>query len=158
MFLAEYHRAIEPLLSGSNKLFRLMCILLALDISRYSNSRKTPIPRPHGRAMSVFRELFEEKWPRIIRSVLYVNSNRFHIHLTLSIIVADPVIILLRPCIKGRDQRLLSVGLLAGIIDYKCPLHLPLVGYRRTHPVAMFYNRQDVSFRKPLDYLFESLT
>ena len=34
------------------------------------NSRKTPKPRPIGRAMGVFRKLFGEKWPRYIGNIL----------------------------------------------------------------------------------------
>ena len=38
-----------------------------------SNSRKTSIPRPHTRAIGIFCELFGEKWPRDIGSVLYMG-------------------------------------------------------------------------------------
>ena len=58
--------------------------------------------------------------------LFYINSD------------ADaPSIIPLGTSIKERDQRLLSVALLARIIDCNCPLHLPLGGYHRTLPVAM---------------------
>ena len=44
------------------------------NFSQALNSRKTPIPRPNGRVIGVFRELFEEKWPRDIGSALYSKS------------------------------------------------------------------------------------
>ena len=51
--------------------------------------RKTFIPRPNGRAMGVFRELFGEKWPRDIGSALYSNSKirkpMFQTHLNTEI-------------------------------------------------------------------------
>ena len=51
--------------------------LRSLNIGQTSNSRMTPIPRPwpiprpHGRAMGIYRELFGEKWPWGIGSTLY---------------------------------------------------------------------------------------
>ena len=36
-----------------------------------SHSPKAPIPRPDGRAMGVFRELYGGRWPRYIVSALY---------------------------------------------------------------------------------------
>ena len=40
------------------------------------NSRKTPISRPNGRTMGVFRELFGEKWPRHFESALYFLDSQ----------------------------------------------------------------------------------
>ena len=40
------------------------------NFGQTSNSRKTPIPRPNGRAMDVSCKLFGEKWPRDIGSAL----------------------------------------------------------------------------------------
>ena len=47
--------------------------LWRLNFANTSNSRTTPIPRPNGRGMGVFPELFGEKWPRDIRSALYLS-------------------------------------------------------------------------------------
>ena len=47
------------------------------NFGQASNSRKTPIPRPHGRAMGVFRELFGEndrKIPRELYPIPHMGS------------------------------------------------------------------------------------
>ena len=49
------------------------------QLGHTSNSRKTPIARPNGRAMGVNRELRGENWPRDIRSV-YTCINELGHH------------------------------------------------------------------------------
>ena len=46
-----------------------------INFGQTLNSRKTAMPRPNGRAMAVFGELFREKWPRDIGSALYIHSH-----------------------------------------------------------------------------------
>ena len=41
------------------------------NFGQYLNSLKTPISRPNGRALCVFRELVVERWPRDIGNALY---------------------------------------------------------------------------------------
>ena len=44
------------------------------DFGQASSSRKTPMPRPNGRAMCVFRELFEKKCEREISGEHFTRS------------------------------------------------------------------------------------
>ena len=41
-------------------------------------SQKTPIPRPNGRGMDVFRDISGENGPRYIESALYTSSHKSH--------------------------------------------------------------------------------
>ena len=48
-----------------------------------SNSRRTPLRRPNGRAMGVFRELFGDNWPRDIGGAWYqfLQELRYFLYL-----------------------------------------------------------------------------